>query len=79
MKGREKNSKLALETNGELDVCSDFSVNLYESLGEDCGDFTSNESILETTAEEDGEGEGFTEFVGTWRGTGSLNVVKEMS
>jgi hypothetical protein len=62
-----------LETNGVLDVCSDFAVNLYESLGEDCCDFASDESILETTTEEDGEGKGFTEFMGTWRGTGSLN------
>jgi hypothetical protein len=55
-------------------VGADLSVNLDQSLGDNRGDFTAVQGILEAVAEEDGEGQGFTELVGTGRGTGSLYV-----
>jgi hypothetical protein len=61
-----------LETDGVLVVRSDLAVDLDQSLGEDSDDFTTSESVLETTAEEDGEREGFTKLVGTWRGARGL-------
>ena len=46
-----------LESNGEFDVGPDLCIDFDQSLGEDGGDFTSGESVLETAAEENGEWE----------------------
>jgi hypothetical protein len=64
-----------LESNGELDIRSDFSIDFDQSLSEDGNDFTSAESILETTAEENGERERFAKLVWARRWTGCLSWI----
>lgn len=63
-----------LESGGECGVCSDFVVNFNQTLLDDGSDFTASQGVLEPVAEEDSEGEGFAELVGTGRWTGSLEV-----
>jgi len=50
-----------------------FTVNLYQPLVHDSGNFTSVQSILQAVAKEDCEGEGFAKLVGTRGGTGSVS------
>jgi hypothetical protein len=60
------------ESSGEGLVGPDLSVNLDGSLSHDGGDLTTGQGVLETVSEEDGEGKGFTELVGTGGRSGSL-------
>ena len=52
------------------------SVDLDQALRNNGSNLAASQGILKPVAEEDGEGEGFTELVGTRRGTGGLYKAK---
>ena len=56
---------LTHETRGVGRVSPDLAVDLNQALHDNRRDFTAGQSILEAVAEEDREGERFTELVGT--------------
>jgi hypothetical protein len=55
-------------------VGADLAVNLDQPLVGDLGDLLAGHRILETVTEEDGEGKGFAELVGTRGGARSLVI-----
>ena len=65
-------ARLTHETSGVGLVCSDFSIDLDYPLLDNLGNLVTSQGILETVAEEDGEGETFPELVGTGGRAGSL-------
>lgn len=68
--------KLTHEASGVGVVSADLSVDLDEPLLYDGGDLTASQGILQAIAEENGEGEGFPELMGTRGGAGSLQTSK---
>ena len=54
-------------------VGADLAVDLDQALHNNGEDLLAGKRILQTVAEEDGEGEGLAELVGTRGGTGSLS------
>jgi len=61
------------ETSRVSFVSSNFGIDFDEALLDDGGDFTTGQSILQPVAEEDGEREGFAQFVRTWGRTRSIS------
>lgn len=53
-------------------VGADLAVDLDKTLGDNEGNLTAGQSVLELVAEEDREGKRFSEFVRTGRGSGSV-------
>lgn len=56
---------LTLETSRVCNIGPDLSVNLNQTLIDNRSNLPSRQGVLQPVAEEDGEREGFTEFVGT--------------
>lgn len=63
-----------LEADGVLDVCSDLSIDLDESLGKDGSHLTTSKGVLETATEEDGKRKRFPELVRTRRRSRSIGA-----
>lgn len=70
---RVGSGRLTLISNGVGRIGADFVIDLDKTLCEDTDDFSSRQGVLQPVSEEDGEREGFAEFVRTWRWTGSLS------
>ena len=60
------------EASGVGRVSPDLAIDLDQALHDNRRDLLARKSILEAVAEENGEGKGFTELVGTGGGAGSL-------
>lgn len=63
------------ESSGEGLVGPDLSVDLDESLLNNSSNLLSGQGVLQSVSEEDGEGKGLSELVGTWRRSGCLRDV----
>jgi len=61
-----------LETRRVGRICPDLAIDLDQTLHNNGGNLLAGQGILQPVAEENGEGEGFAELVGTWRWTGSV-------
>lgn len=61
------------EASGEGLIGPDLAVHLDQTLLDDRGDLTAGQSVLQSVAEEDGEGERLPELVGTGGRAGSLS------
>ena len=69
-----KNTALTHEARGVGRVGPDLGVDLDQALHDNRQNLLAGQSILEAVAEEDGEGEGFTELVGTGGRAGGLRT-----
>lgn len=64
--------KLTHEARGVGGVSPDLAIDLDQALLDNRSDLLASERVLQPVTEEDREGEGFAELVGTGGGTGSL-------
>lgn len=64
--------RLTHESGGEGLVGPDLSVDLDESLLNNSSNLLSGQGVLQSVSEEDSEGKGLSELVGTWRRSGGL-------
>lgn len=65
-----------LEASGVGGVGADLSIDFDQTLLDNGGDFTASKGVLQAVAEEDAEGEGFAELMGTGGGTGGVGTAK---
>lgn len=66
--------KLTHEASGVGVVRANLSVDLDQALLDNGCDFTTSKGILQAVTEEDGEGKGFAELMGTRGWAGSLHT-----
>jgi len=64
------------ETSGISCVRPDFPIDLNQSLVDDRDDFTTGQCVFQTITKEDGEWEGFAQFVRTGRRTRGVGTAK---